>query len=144
MARKIRRLTIDDYDSIIKVWSDAGLPYKPKGRDSRESMALELQSPNSAFFGLFEKEHIIGVGIANFDGRKGWINRVAIDPDRRGLGLAGKIIAACEEFLYQRGAKVIGALIEDLNTPSMACFSKAGYSCLKEITYWSKRPSWDE
>jgi ribosomal protein S18 acetylase RimI-like enzyme len=144
MIQEIRRLTIDDYDSIIKVWSDAGLPYKPKGRDSRENLTLELQRPNSAFFGLFEQERMIGVGIANFDGRKGWINRVAIDPDKRGLGLAGKLISACEEFLYRCGAKVICALIEEINSPSMACFSKAGYTCLKEVTYWSKRPSWDE
>jgi len=143
MAREIRRLTIDDYNEIIRIWADAGLPYKPRGRDSSEMMAKEMQHPTSAFFGLFEDGRMIGVGIANFDGRRGWINRVATDPDHRGSGFAWLIIEACETFLREAGAVVICTLIEEMNTPSMACFEKAGYSCEEPIMYWTKRPSPD-
>lgn len=143
MALQITRLTIDDYDSIIKTWSDAGLPYKPLGRDSRPAMEKEMQHPATAFFGLFDDSRMIGVGIANYDGRRGWLNRIAIDPDYRGAGAAGRIVARCEEFLRSAGAVVICTLVEDTNTPSMACLVKAGYSCEREITYWTKRPSAD-
>ena len=143
MAREIKRLSIKDYDDILRIWSDAGLPYKPLGRDSRERMTREMEFPGAAFFGLFDNGRIIGLGIANYDGRRGWINRVALDPDRRGLGLAGEIISACEDFLLGAGALVICGLIEEINSPSMACFSKAGYVPEKEIIYWTKRPSAD-
>ena len=143
MAREIKRLSIKDYDDILRIWSDAGLPYKPLGRDSRERMTREMEFPGAAFFGLFDNGRMIGLGIANYDGRRGWINRVALDPDRRGLGLAGEIISACEDFLLGAGALVICTLIEEINSPSMACFSKAGYVPEKEIIYWTKRPSAD-
>ena len=48
MDGRIKPLTIDDYDEIIRVWSDAGLPYKPKGRDSREMMAKEMQEDENS------------------------------------------------------------------------------------------------
>ncbi len=144
MAHEIRRLTIDDYDDIISVWVDAGLPHKLLGRDNRKMMAKEMQHPTSAFFGLFEDDQMIGVGIANFDGRRGWVNRVAIRPDHRGSYLAGRIIEACEAFLREAGAVVMCALIEELNEPSMTCFEKAGYSCANEVMYWTKRLSVDE
>lgn len=138
MDSDIRRLTIDDYDEIIRVWADAGLSTRPNGRESREKFAIEMADPNVAVFGLYENDRMIGVGIANWDGRRGWINRVAVDPDERGRGLGVQLIRACEEFLVSRGALVMAALIEEVNTPSMSCFEKAGYNCLPEIKYFSK------
>ena len=113
----IKPLTIDDYDDIIRVWSDAGLPFKPKGRDSRDMMAKEMQRDHCMFFGYYVEDRLVGVGIGSFDGRRAWINRIAVEPDYRGHGIAGKLIEACEEFLYSIGAIVLAALIEDINEP---------------------------
>jgi len=143
MAHEIKRLTIDDYDEIVRIWAISGLPYKPKGRDSRELIAKEMKNPGCAFWGLLEDGIIVGVMIANFDGRRGWINRLAIDPDFRGRKLAGVLIEKGEEFLKQRGALVICALIEDINYPSISAFQQAGYFCENEIKYFAKRPSYD-
>ncbi|UCG61409.1 MAG: GNAT family N-acetyltransferase [Candidatus Zixiibacteriota bacterium] len=143
MAQEIKRLDIDAYDEIIRVWAESGLPFKLKGRDSLEAVAKEMANPNCAFFGLFLDEKMIGVVIANFDGRRGWINRLAIDPDQRGLGLAAKLIEISEEFLRSAGAVVICALIEEINYPSISCFQNSGYTCEPNIKYFTKRPSPD-
>ena len=143
MAREIKQLSIDDYDDIIRVWAISGLPYKPKGRDSQPSMAKEMDNVCVAFFGLFDDDRMLGVVIANFDGRRGWINRLAIDPDYRGQGLAAELIARSEEFLRKQGAVVICALIEDINYPSISCFQNNGYNCEHNIKYFTKRPSRD-
>jgi ribosomal protein S18 acetylase RimI-like enzyme len=143
MPHEIRRLNIADYPAMIKVWSDAGLPYKPLGRESRASLQREIANPDCAFYGLFDGSRLLGVCIANWDGRRGWINRLAIDPDFRGKGLAAKLIASCEQFLEAHGATVIAALIDEENLPSMATFTKSGYECLSEIKYFAKRKSAD-
>ena len=143
MAHELRKLTAEDYDDILRVWSDAGLPYKPDGRDNRNQIALEIEREDSIFVGLFENGHMLAVGLATFDGRKGWINRVAVDPDRRGEGFGGEIIKACEQFLKDRGAEIIAALIEDVNSPSISLFQKQDYVVMKEILYFSKRNSDD-
>ncbi|MDH4034907.1 MAG: GNAT family N-acetyltransferase, partial [candidate division Zixibacteria bacterium] len=122
MDRELRRLTADDYHDIIRVWADAGLPYRPQGRDHRDRIAIEIAREDTAFFGLFENDRMLAVGLATFDGRKGWINRVAVDPDRRGEGFGGEIIKALEQFLRARGADIIAALIEDVNSPSNSLF----------------------
>ena len=143
MAIEIKPLTIDDYDEIIRIWSITGLPFKPKGRDKKELLALEMNNDNCAFYGMYSDSLLIGMCIANFDGRRGWINRLAIDPEFRGGNLAAKIIEICQQFLYSIGGKVICALIEDINYPSVSCFQKAGYTCENEIKYFTKRPSKD-
>ena len=143
MASELRKLTADDYDDIIRVWADAGLPYKPDGRDHRTRIALEIDRDDTALFGLFENGRMLAVGLATFDGRKGWINRVAVDPDRRGEGFGVEIMKTCEQFLRERGADIIAALIEDVNSPSISLFQKLGYTIMKEILYFSKRDSED-
>jgi GNAT superfamily N-acetyltransferase len=136
-------LTIDDYDEILRVWSDAGLPIRIHGRESREQLAKEIAGPNCAAFGLFDNDRMLAVGIANWDGRRGWINRVAVDPDSRGRRLASKIIRECEAFLRACGAHVMAALIEDINYPSIRCFQNEGYACLEMIRYFVKYDSPD-
>ncbi len=140
MDKQIRRLYIDDYNEIIRIWSISGLPFKPNGRDSHTMIEAEMAREYCAFFGLFIERRMVGVIIAQYDGRRGWINRLAVDPDYRGIGLAGDLIEAAEEFLNDYGEVVICGLIEDENTPSMACFEKSGYTCENTIKYWTKRP----
>ncbi|MFH1687493.1 MAG: GNAT family N-acetyltransferase [bacterium] len=143
MDREIQKLTIADYDEIIRVWAISGLPFKPYGRDSRPRLEQEMNRADSAFFGLFEDGVMLAVGLASYDGRKGWIQRVAVDPDRRGELLGPRVVRACEEFLKSRGAEVISCLIEDMNYPSISMFQNLGYELWEPILYFSKRNSDD-
>lgn len=141
MKYKIRKLTIDDYENLIGLWQKCGLPYRPQGRDSIKAISKEMAGPETAFIGLFDDDKLIGVVLATSDGRKGWINRLAVDPEyqRRGLGIF--LIKEGEKFLHDLGLKVIAALIEGDNQPSFAVFEKAGYTFHSDIAYYSKRTS---
>ncbi len=143
MEIKIQELTIKDYDEIIRVWSIAGLTFKPKGRDSVGMMTKEMQNKNCCYFGMYSGDLLIGTAIANYDGRRGWVNRVAVDPDFRSKGYAGKLIEQCHSFLEKLGAVVICALIEDINFPSISTFNKAGFQAEKKFIYFTKRQSSD-
>jgi GNAT superfamily N-acetyltransferase len=143
MDSYVRRLTMDDYEAIIRVWADSGITYRPTGRDSKERLTHDMEREDPAYFGYFERDRMLAVGLATVDGRKGWINRVAVDPDRRREGLAVKIVEACEAFLKERGALIVACLIEDFNFPSMALFAKMGYLHTDDVHYFSKRESPD-
>ena len=144
MKYSIRHLTTSDYNELISLWSKCGLPFRPNGRDSREAIALEINRTETGFIGMFDNSRLIGFVLATSDGRKGWINRLAINPDyqRRGLGM--QMIEEAEKFLMGLGLKVIAALIEEDNDPSFATFQKAGYVSHKDIFYYSKRTSPDD
>lgn len=144
MPSEIRRLTIADYDAILHLWADAGLEHRRRGRDSCEMVAKEMAFPGAAYFGYFDNGKMLGVVIANFDGRRGWINRLAVDPDHRGKGIAGQLMRHAESHMRSLGAIVMTALIHELNTPSMTCFEKEGFVCQNEFTYWSKKQSQED
>jgi GNAT superfamily N-acetyltransferase len=136
-------LTIEDYDALIDLWGDAGLSYRPLGRDTRERIAVEMKRSDTDFIGIFFDGRLVAAGLATYDGRKGWINRVAVHPDYRRKSLAKDIIAACERFLEKCGAEIIAALIEDWNEPSMELFEACDYVHGPDVLYFSKRKSAD-
>ena len=140
---EIRRLTVSDYDRIIGLWSRAGLPSRPKGRDSKEAITAEIKANPDFFLGAFEIDHLLGVAIISSDLRKGWINRLAVDPNCRNRGVAKALIAECEKTLRNRGLRLFCALIEDGNVTSITLFKKCGYVVHRDILYLSKRDSED-
>ena len=144
MDYQTRPLDSSDYEEMIRLWQICGLPCRPKGRDSSEAMAKEFKRMETCFLGMFDGDKLIGTIIGSSDGRKGWINRLAIDPDYRGRKLADRLIKECEEYLYGLGLSVIACLIEDVNTPSLSAFEKAGYKIADDILYCSKRSSEDD
>ena len=78
---KIRDFEIEEYELLIELWEKADLPYRPLGRDSKENISQQLNQPNIYFLLAEIEKQIIGSIIISHDGRKGWINRVAISPE---------------------------------------------------------------
>jgi predicted N-acetyltransferase YhbS len=138
---EIRKLTINNYEEIIKLWTRASLSYKQKGRDSKHAMAAEMKANPEFFFGAFENNHLVGTVIISCDMRKGWLNRLAVDPDYRHCGIARALIAESEKILRKHGVRIFCALIEDYNTASKKLFIGCGYVEHRDIIYFSKRDS---
>lgn len=142
-APEIRRLGVADYDAILSLWQRSGLPsLRPDGRDSRDAFRRQLERGQIAL-GLEESGRLIGCVVATHDTRKGWINRLVIDPVHRRTGYAQQLIRAAEEALREQGMTVMAALIEDWNTASLKLFQKAGYHVDSDVVYVSKRDSAD-
>jgi ribosomal protein S18 acetylase RimI-like enzyme len=134
----LRRLTVEDHAAILDLWQRAGLhSIRPQGRDSRQALADQL-ARGQVVLGLEEDGRLVACVLITDDTRKGWINRLAVDPDYRRRGLAARLIAEAENELRARGLRVFSALIESENVESLSLFQREGYKT-HDIVYVSKR-----
>jgi ribosomal protein S18 acetylase RimI-like enzyme len=138
----VRMLTVEDYEAMVELWKCAGLPFKSKGRESKSMIEKQMSAFPEFFIGAFHEDKLVGVVIGSYDGRKkGWINRLAVNPAFRQHGIAQQLIRHVEEALEKRGAAIFCALIETPNEESVRLFRKMGYAAHRDILYVTKRKS---
>ena len=136
---KIRDFTIDDYDQLIELWKKARLPYKPKGRDTKEKIQNELKLGNAIFLVAEYEKELHGSVLGSHDGRKGWVNRLAVSPEIQHQGLGKKLVDELESRIHSLGIEIIACLVENWNKSSMVVFEKLGYHKHTDIFYFTKR-----
>ena len=134
-----RKFVLTDYDQLISIWKAAGLPYKPEGRDRREKIAEEIKDDRNIFLFCEIAGQTVGVILITDDGRKGWLNRLAVIPEFRNRGIGVSLVKEAEKIMRDRGLGIITCLIEDYNQISRKMFQKLGYVEHKEIIYYAKR-----
>ncbi len=135
---QIRPMKLEDYDAVLALWERAGLPYEPHGRDSFSAISRQLHAVGHLMFVAEADGQIIGTVFGSHDGRKGWINRLAIDPRYRRQGLAQRLIEEAENALAREGLTIVAALVEAPNEPSLKLFRKLDYEERRDIVYFRK------
>jgi ribosomal protein S18 acetylase RimI-like enzyme len=135
----IEELTAEDYRELTCLWERAGLPFRPLGRDSEENIRRQLESGHVRILGAYESGKLVGTVMLTHDGRKGWINRLAVLPEMRNRGIATRLIEESERYFKALGFEIFCALIENDKLESKRLFEKLGYKRESEIEYFAKR-----
>jgi ribosomal protein S18 acetylase RimI-like enzyme len=132
-------LQISDYDAILDLWQRAGLPVRAEGRDAPAEFARQMRAGLQRVIGVRDDATLVAVVVLTHDGRKGWINRLAVDPAYRHRGLARLLVAESERWFTQDlGLEVWAALIGHHNAASLALFEALGYE-RPDVLYVSRR-----
>lgn len=128
------------YDDLLELWNRSGLPVRREGRDSPQAFARQLSLGRQRTIGLVDAAgRLVAATVLTDDGRRGWINRLAVDPGRRRLGLARRLVDEAERWFTQElGLEVWAALIEGDNRDSQRFFAALGFRS-HDVIYVSKR-----
>ena len=102
---KIEKFKIEYYDEVVKLWIKAGIGVGSS--DTIEEVSRVLNRNPDLFLIGKEEEKIVAVVIGAFDGRRGYVHHLAVDPDYQNRGI-GKIImkALIEQFRRENIHKV--------------------------------------
>ena len=122
---RIREFKISDHEMVTRLWKNAGLIMRPG--DELEGVKLKLQRDPDLFIVATDHEDIIGVVMGAWDGRRGWINHLAVKPEHQRKGIGKLLIAELEIRLKKKGAKKVNAQIYKSNTKSIEFFKAVGY-----------------
>jgi len=113
----LRPGTTDDLESVLKLWQDAA---EPTSTDSAEALAELLRHDPGALVVAETDGRIVGSVIAGWDGWRGAIYRLAVDPEHRRRGLGQSLLRAAEERLAALGGRRLHAIVVEANTNAVA------------------------
>ena len=120
----IRSATASDAAALAGLWRAAGLEFRP------EAVPGELAAVLGQGLVLVEEEaggEITGCVLGTFDGMRGWVRRLATRPDRRGRGIATRLLAELERRLRAVGCPKVNLHIEPGNAAVASFYARLGY-----------------
>ncbi len=82
----IREVRAADYDQLIALWEQAGLALP--AADLRQEIVKKRERDADLFLVIDDRGRVVSSVMGSYDGRRGWINRLAVHPDRQGHGHA--------------------------------------------------------
>ena len=139
MAVRIGKLGLDDYEAMVALWRRVGLVNRVGIRDARRAFARQVRLNNGLYLGAFDGDRLVGTVLGTHDTRKGWINRLAVDPAYQRRGVGSRLLKACERALVRKGVRIIAALVVKGNEPSTNLFRRSGYELSTDILYVRKK-----
>lgn len=97
----IRNIVVDDIDRVHKFWKDN---YKVSERDTIERIT-DFICKNYDLSTLAEEDgDIVGTVLGSYDGRKGYIYKVVVRKDYRGIRVGEKLVKKTVNKILDRGA----------------------------------------
>ena len=126
MTLQIRPFAEGDEAQVVDLWARCGL-LRP-WNDPRKDIARKLRVQRDLFLVGVDGDRIAGTVMAGYEGHRGWINYLAVDPDRRRQGFARALMGAAEERLRALGCAKINLQIRNDNADAIAFYRRLGFA----------------
>jgi ribosomal protein S18 acetylase RimI-like enzyme len=116
-----------DYPSVIDLWNRCGPGVQVRKSDEPEEIKKKLQRDPDLFIIAEHKGRIIGTVLGGFDGRRGLIYHLAVEPGFRVHGVGGKLMQEVESRLAQKGCIKAYLLVTLENEEVIPFYEKRGW-----------------
>jgi ribosomal protein S18 acetylase RimI-like enzyme len=123
---QIRAFTLQDEEAVVSLWSRCGLvrPQNDPHKDIRRKLTVR---PDLFLVGVIDHQ-VVGTVMAGFEGHRGWLNYLAVDPAHQRKGLASALVAAAEALLRESGCPKINLQIRTSNSGVIEFYRSIGYA----------------
>jgi ribosomal protein S18 acetylase RimI-like enzyme len=122
----IRTYQDSDYAAVVALWA-AVFPNDPSWNEPDELIRRKRSVQSNLFWIAEDGDEVLGTVLAGYDGVRGWIYHLAVDPSKRRKGTARLLMKAAEEALESLGCPKINLQVRMNNTDVVDFYKKSGY-----------------
>jgi len=133
----IRAAQAEDIPAMLKLWQDVE-EIKSNIADTPERVQGFLELNQSSFMVAVAEKSLIGTIMGGYNGWRGSIYHLVVDPRFRGYGIARDLMEHCLAALCRRGAVRVDLTTLSFNTRAQAFYRKMGFvqrSDIKNFSY---------
>jgi ribosomal protein S18 acetylase RimI-like enzyme len=127
MKTAIRPFVEQDSEALVSLWQACDLtrPWNDPRRDIQRKLSLD-----DGCFWVVEDDArtIVGSVMFGYDGHRGNVYYLCVDPNAQGLGIGTILMNEIETFLREIGCPKINIMVRTTNLPVIDFYQSAGYS----------------
>jgi ribosomal protein S18 acetylase RimI-like enzyme len=113
--------------SVIALWN-AVFDHPTEHRQPSRSIDMKLAHGDRLFFVALAGDKVVGTVLAGYDGHRGWLYSVSVDPGQRRQGIGEALVHHAETALVQLGCLKINLQVLNTNTEIVPFYESLGYS----------------
>ena len=144
---QIRAFTPSDESDVIALWGRCGLlrPWNDPRKDIARKLRDEAtRAERLPLFLVGEIDgRIVAAVMGGYDGHRGWVNYLAVEPDLRRAGLGRAMMAEVERRLRGLGCPKASLQIRRTNLEVVAFYRQLGYA-EDDVVSMGKRLEFDD
>jgi len=124
-AAATRDFTETDRSRVIELWRDCDLlrPWNDPDLDINRNLAVD----GSVLIVAELNAHVVGTVMAGYDGHRGWINYLAVDPAQQRHSVGRLLMDRAEQHLREHGCPKINLQIRSDNRSASEFYERLGY-----------------
>jgi ribosomal protein S18 acetylase RimI-like enzyme len=123
---QIRQFHPDDQAAVIELWRRCDL-LRPWNDPKLDIQHKVKQCDGLFLVGIIDGQIMASV-MAGYDGHRGWLYLVGVDPAQRRQGFARQLITETERLLRERGCRKINLQVRETNQQVIEFYKRVGYS----------------
>ena len=123
---EIRQFQPGDEPAVIALWQRCELT-RP-WNDPHKDVARKLEVQRELFLVGVEGSTLVAAVMAGYDGHRGSVNYLAVDPAHRRRGHGAALMQRVEAVLAERGCPKINLMVRSTNAEVLAFYRKLGYA----------------
>jgi len=123
---EIRRFREQDRKAVISLWRECGLLVPWNHPDLDIDRKLRIQG--ELFIVGVVDGAVVATAMGGYEGHRGWINYLAVDPGMRKRGFGRMMVEAIEEGLRGMGCPKINLQVRESNLEVIRFYERIGYS----------------
>ena len=115
-----------DRIQVIELWQQV-FGYETAHNEPNLAISKKIAINDGLFFVAVEGNEVIGTIMAGYDGHRGWLYSVAVDPKKRLGGLGRALVQHAERALADLGCMKVNLQLLATNEATAAFYKSVGY-----------------
>ena len=115
-----------DLEAVLELWRKSAPGIQMSPSDEPTEIRKKLQRDPDLFLIAEEGERIVGAVMGGYDGRRGMIYHLAVDPTHRGEGLGRALMEKIEDCLRGKGCLKYYLLVTKKNREAITFYESLG------------------
>lgn len=123
---RIRSYQAADQPAVIDLWQRCNLVVPQN--DPQKDIEMKSKVQADLFFVGEINSRIVATSMAGYDGHRGWIYYLAVDPDDQRRGFGRRMMEKAEHELQKRGCPKVNLQVRASNQVVISFYESLGYS----------------
>ncbi len=128
----IRLFSEEDRRQVVRLWKTV-FADDPPHNEPDQVITAKLKVDELLFVAV-EQGKLIGTAMAGYDGHRGWLYSVAVDPQQQQSGIGKLLVEHALTSLREHGCVKVNLQVRSSNTEVVAFYRKLGFSIEERVS----------